>query len=397
MPPEPLLTRPFVACFVANLAQGISFNLFLHFPGFLKELGSGEVEIGWVTSSTALAAVLVRPWVGRSMDARGRRPLILAGGVLNVAVCALYPSVVGVGPWVLAIRVAHGLAEALMFSALFTFAADHVPASRRTEGLALFGVSGMLPISLGGLLGDALLARFDYTALFATAAGIAAVATLLSLPLRDAPRSGAGREPARSFRVVAVQRDLVPLWLIGTAFSLALASVFVFIKPFVLETGLGSVGLFFTSYTGVALVLRLFFAWLPDRVGPRRLLFPALGTLVVGFGLLAAARTPGDVLLAGACCGAGHGYTFPILFGMVVTRARDAERGAVLSIFTALFDAGVLVGGPFFGWVHGCELALGARGSDAFTGYVLVYATAAALLGAGALAYALLDRERGPG
>ena len=395
MPAEPLLTRPFVACFVANLAQGISFNLFLHFPGFLKELGSSEVEIGLVTSSTALAAVGVRPWVGRSMDARGRRPLILWGAALNVVVCALYLMIEGVGPWVLAIRVAHGLAEALMFSALFTYAADHVPVSRRTEGLALFGVSGMLPISLGGLLGDALLVRFDYAAIFAAATGFAVVAIFLSLPLHDAPRSPAGREPARSFRVVAVQCDLLPMWLVGTAFSLALAAVFVFIKPFVLETGLGTVGLFFTSYTGVALVLRLCFAWLPDRVGPKRLLFPALGTLVLGFLLLAWAQTPRDVLLAGACCGAGHGYTFPILFGMVVTRAREAERGAVLSIFTALFDAGVLVGGPFFGWVHGRELALGSGGT--LTGYVLVYTTAAGLLAAGALGYALLDRRRGPG
>lgn len=400
MPPDRLLTRPFVACFVANLAQGISFNLFVHFPGFLKRLGSSEVEIGLVTSSTALAAVLVRPWVGRGMDARGRRPLILAGGALNIVVCALYLTVSSVGVWVLAIRVAHGLAEALMFAALFTFAADQVPAGRRTEGLALFGVSGMLPISLGGLLGDALLARFDYAAIFAAALGFAVVALFLSLPLRDAPRSPAGSEPSRSFGTVAVQRDLLPMWLIGTAFSLALASVFVFIKPFVLETGLGSVGLFFTSYTGVALVLRLFFAWLPDRVGPRRVLFPALALLVLGFLLLAGAQTPRDVLLAGACCGAGHGYTFPILFGMVVTRAREAERGAVLSIFTALFDAGVLVGGPLFGWVHGRRLVLDAPalGLDAtLGGYVLVYATAALLLGVGSVAYALLDRGRSKG
>src|SRR3990172_6665076 len=339
MPPDRLLTRSFVACFVANLAQGISFNLFLHFPGFLKELGSSEVEIGLVTRVTALAAVAVRPWVGRSMDARGRRPLILAGGALNVVVCALYLTVSGVGPWVLAIRVAHGLAEALMFAALFPYAADHGPASRRTEGLALFGVSGMLPIALGGLLGDALLVRFDYAAIFAAALGFAVVALFLSLPLRDAPRSPAGHEPSRSFGAVAVQRDLLPLWLIGTAFSLALAAVFVFIKPFVLETGLGTVGLFFTSYTGVALVLRLFFAWLPDRVGPKRLLFPALGTLVIGFLLLAGAQTPRDLLLA---------------------------RGGL-----------------------GIEATL--------AGYVLVYATAAGILGAGAVAYALLDRRRARG
>jgi len=40
---------------------------------------------------------------------------------------------------------------------------------------------------------------------------------------------------------------------------------------------------------------------------------------------------------------------FPILSGMVVTRAREADRGSALAIFTALFDAGVLLGGPTLG------------------------------------------------
>jgi predicted MFS family arabinose efflux permease len=34
---------------------------------------------------------------------------------------------------------------------------------------------------------------------------------------------------------------------------------------------------------------------------------------------------------------------------MVVTRAPEADRGSALAIFTALFDAGVLVGGPTLG------------------------------------------------
>ena len=57
------------------------------------------------------------------------------------------------------------------------------------------------------------------------------------------------------------------------------------------------------------------------------------------------------MVLAGALVGVGHGFTFPILFGMLVTRARDADRGSALAIFTALFDLGVVVGGPLFGSV----------------------------------------------
>jgi MFS family permease len=392
MSSERLLSRPFVLCFFANLIQGISFNLFLHFPGYLKDLGAGEVQIGLISSIAFVASIAVRPWLGRTMDRRGRRPVVLVGTVANVAACALYLTVHDIGAWIYVIRVVHGLAEAMLFASLFTFAADLVPASRRTEGLALFGVSGMLPISLGGVLGDYLLAESTYAALFAVAAGFAVVALVLALPLHDLPRRSPEAEPSRTFREVVFQRDLVPLWLIGFVFSVALAGVFIFIKPFVMETGYGTVGLFFTSYTAVALALRVFFGWLPDRVGPKRLLFPALACLALGFVLLALADNAREVAGAGLLCGAGHGFTFPILFGMVVTRARDAERGAAMSIFTALFDAGALVGGPLFGLLHGLALPLG--GAAHATGYTLVYGVAAAIVAVGALAYALLDRGR---
>jgi MFS family permease len=382
MSEERLFTRPFVLCSVANLAQGLAFNLFLHFPGFLKQLGAGEVQIGFIFGLTAVASILARPPIGRSMDSRGRRPVILLGNALNVIVCCLYLTVGAVGPWVYAIRIAHGLAEAMLFTALFTYAADFVPAARRTQGLALFGVSGMLPISFGGVLGDVILARAAYDALFWTASGFAVLALALSLPLREAPRGASRDEPSRGFAASLRQRDLIPLWWIGMAFALALASVFTFTKTFAMETGLGSVGAFFTAYSAAAIFLRVFLGWLPDRVGPKRVLFPALLCIATGFLLLAGAETAGDVVLAGALCGVGHGFTFPILFGMVVTRAREAERGSAMAIFTALFDGGVLLGGPSFGLV----IRLG--------GYSAMFAAAALVVLVGTVVFAVWDRGR---
>jgi MFS family permease len=382
MSDERLFTRPFVLCSVANLAQGLAFNLFLHFPGFLKDLGAGEVQIGFIFGLTAIASILARPPIGRSMDSRGRRPVILFGGILNVIVCGLYLTVVAVGPWVYAIRICHGLAEAMLFTALFTYAADFVPAARRTQGLALFGVSGMLPISLGGVLGDLILARAEYAALFLTALGLAALSLALSLPLRERPRGEFHEEPSRGFAASLRERELIPLWWIGMVFALALASVFTFTKTFAMETGLSSVGAFFTAYSGAAIFLRVFLGWLPDRVGPKRVLFPALLCLVTGFLLLAGAERDGDVVLAGVLCGVGHGFTFPILFGMVVTRAREAERGSAMAIFTALFDGGVLLGGPSFG----LAIRLG--------GYSAMFAAAGLAVLVGTAVFAVWDRGR---
>lgn len=70
-----------------------------------------------------------------------------------------YLTVNSIGPWVYVIRIVHGVGLAALFSVFLTIVADVVPKSRRTEGIAILGVSGLLPLSLGGLLGDAVLAR----------------------------------------------------------------------------------------------------------------------------------------------------------------------------------------------------------------------------------------------
>ena len=147
MESDRLFTRAFVFCSLANLAQSWSFNLFLHVPGFLNQLGASEVMIGVLFGVTGVTAIAARPPIGRAMDTRGRRGVILTGQLVSVAAVGSYLTVDAIGPWIFAIRVLHGLGEGMLFTSLFTYGADCVPSSRRTQGLALFGVSGMLPIA----------------------------------------------------------------------------------------------------------------------------------------------------------------------------------------------------------------------------------------------------------
>lgn len=376
-----LLTRPFVLAWLANMAQGMAFTMFLHFPGFLQGLGADEVEIGLIVGLTAVASIAVRPTVGRAMDERGRRPVILFGNLVNVAVLALYLTVGQLGVWLYVVRIVHGFAEALLFTALFTYGADQVPATRRTEGIALFGISGMLPIALGGVLGDIVLARWDFDVFFVVVLGFGILSLLLSVPLPESRLTGRPGDRPRRFSASVTQRDLLPLWWITLVFSLALTAYFTFLKTFVVDTGIGSVGLFFSTYAATAIGLRLFAAWVPDRVGPKRVLYPALVSMVLGFVVLASASGSGAVAVAGILCGAGHGYAFPIVMGMVVSRAAGADRGSAMAIFTGLFDVGALLGGPAFGAVI------------RFASYSTMFLTAAGWMLIGGLAYAWWDRS----
>ena len=58
MPRPRLLTRAFVLCAAANLLQATAFNLFLHFPGYLNQLGADDLQIGVLFGLTAVAAIL---------------------------------------------------------------------------------------------------------------------------------------------------------------------------------------------------------------------------------------------------------------------------------------------------------------------------------------------------
>lgn len=380
---EPLLTRSFVVVSAAHFLYSLALHVYLHLPGYLGQLGATEVEIGALFGVSAAVAIASRPVLGRTIDLRGRRAVILAGGALDTAVCFLYLTVHALGPWLVVVRLLHGLSQAMLFASLFAFASDIVPASRRIEGIALFGISGMLPLALGGLLGDFILRHGAYEDLFLASGLLAGVALLLSLPLRDTPRR-ADRAPPRGITHAFAQRDLLPLWFIGLVFAMGLSATATFVKTFVLATGVGSVGLFFTAYALAAIVLRLFFGSIPERVGPKRALFPAMAALALGLAWMARAGASTDVAVAGVLCGLGHGYTFPILVGFVVARARPSEHGAVLAIFTAVFDAGMLVGAPLLGLT--IRLA----------GYPAMFGVASAVVVLGAVTFGAWDHARAP-
>ena len=112
------------------------------------------------------------------------------------------------------------------------------------------------------------------------------------------------------------------------------------------------------------------------------MLFPALGAVVVACCLLATATDARQVIVAGTFFGLGHGFAFPVLFGILVTRARDADRGSAMGIFTALFDAGAVVGGPLIG-----ALIMSA-------GFGAAFAAAAGIVAACMLVFGIWDGRR---
>lgn len=381
---EPLFTSAFVVLWFVGFFQEVSFAVMVHLPGYLTDLGAAEARIGLVYSVGAVVSLGLRPAMGRIIDQWGRRRVMLTGGLLLSASSAAYIPLSTFGPAVFVVRAVHASVEITLFTTLLAFTADIVPPSRRAQGLAIFGISGLLPIGLGSVLGDVVLGAGNFDQVFTIAAGLALVSWMLAWWLPAIAAVDPLRKRHRGFAGVARQRDLGPVWLITLAFALAMTIPLTYFRTFVDATGIGSVGLFFGVYATAAIVVRVVASRSVDRAGARRMIVPSVTAIVVQFFVLAAASSPAAIVVAGVLGGVGHGLIFPILSAMLANRASPEVRGTAFAIFSGLFDVVTLVGATLVGVL--IETA----------GYPTSFVSVAVVVAACAVAFVVWDRSPQP-
>lgn len=368
----------FPRIFTAALLQELSFALLIHLPGYLNDLGATEALIGILYSASAVISLVFRPVLGRILDLTHRRTVLLVTGAANVTVVLALMTTSEWGPYLWGLFLVQRTLQIALFTTMLTYGADSIPIANRTQGLAIFGLSGLFPIALGGYAGDVVIATIGFVGLFAISAGASAVSWLivLSLPRLPVP----GEQPRRSFWAALAQKNLLPLWFVTFLFSLGLESLFTFTRTYVSARQVGTAGLFFAVYGGAAAITRIFGGSRYDRVPHRPLLVVAIFFYGIGLVVMAVAQSVSMLVLAAATTGTAHGATFPILSSEVVNRARVSERGSALATFTSIFDIALLLGAPAVGFLI-----------EGFSYLVAYSATGIALIG-GAFIYAAWDR-----
>lgn len=377
-----MLTRfgpVFPRLFAAAIFQELSFALLIHLPGYLTDLGATEGVIGVLYSTSAVVSVLFRPWLGRILDLTHRRTVLLVTGVLNVSVVLALITTSAWGPYLWTLFLAQRTFQVALFTTMLTYGADSIPIERRTHGLAIFGLTGLIPIALAGYLGDVVIAIAEFTGLFWVAglAGLVSwliVWTLPTLPVR-------GQQPRRSFWKASVQRNLLPLWFASILFFIGVETLFTFTRTYVDVRQVGTAGLFFGIYGAAAAITRIVGGSHYDRFPHRRLLVGSVSFFGVGLLVMASAQSAVALAVAAFVMGTAHGTAFPLLSSEVVNRARVSERGSAMSIFTSIFDFALLLGAPAIGFLI-----------DGFS-YLVAFSVAGVALIVGALVYALWDRR----
>ncbi|MCA9564024.1 MAG: MFS transporter [Myxococcales bacterium] len=345
-----LVTRPFLLLLSGHLLQALGFSSMLLLPLYLNHLGASRKEIGAIMASAAIGGLLFRPAVAWALDAWGRRPTLIVGTLFICSGMGMVAFITGVGVYPYVQRGVFGIGQGALFSGYFAFAADIVPRERRTEGLALFGVSGLLPLAINPAVEQAHVAPENLRWLFPVVGAV----ILLSIPLLFMMPEAERHEKPGQVRLTDVgraigARPLWPVWIATVVFGCLVASFMAFSTVTGAARGIERPALLWLSYSGSAVLVRLVGGRLPDRLGTSNLVMPTIGLYVGASLLVASGWSTLSFLAAGALAGVGHGYCFPVLASQVVTRSPAHLRGTALTTYTAIWELSRLVLTPMFG------------------------------------------------
>jgi MFS family permease len=342
------IPRPFFIVALANFLFFLNFAFFFLLPLWVLDHGGGEEVAGRVVGVQGFAGLTVLPLVGWMLDRFGRRRIMISGTLVSAACAIAYVFVEEIGPALYVLRIIHGVAFTCAFTGAQTLAVLFAPMERRAEAIGWFGISTILTHAISPAVGEEIIRRWGFDAMFMLAAvlGTAAFALACTLPrppaLRLAPRD-TEIDPLLARRAVAA----ASIAMICYGFGFGATQTFV---PVMMERfSLGRVGAFFVAWSISAVVVRLLLGGASDRYGRRRVLVPAMATMSLALALLAMLRSFEGMVFIGVVFGLAQGLLYPTMNALVADWSRPGNIGRTQSLFSGSYSLGIASCSFFFG------------------------------------------------
>lgn len=348
---DKLWTRNFTLIGIANLLMAIAFYFLLPtLPLYLKEtLGATSSQVGLVLAFYTIAALLIRPFVGYAIDSIGRKFIYLLSFIIFSALFVGYIFAISIG-LMMVMRFLHGLTWGSLSTSGSTIAVDFIPASRRGEGISLFGLSMTIAMSIGPLIALIILGEMDYLWVFVIASSISITGLILALNIRF-PEYKPNHDN-RSFSVKRlIERSSIPLSLNVLVVTTTYGGILSFASLYGMEIGVANSGLFFLLLAVGIGVSRFFSGTIFDRVGPFRIVVIGMILLILGFPVLFLVPNSLGYHATAVIIGLGFGIIMPTFQAMVNNLVQPDRRGAANSTYFTSFDLGIGLGMVLTGFV----------------------------------------------
>ncbi len=348
--PERLWTLNFILICFSTFATYLAFHS-LHptLPIYIEKYGGTTQIAGFALASLTVAAIFSRPVAGWALDRYGRKYIFFAGLIIFLIPMVLFIRLVPVVTLII-LRFFQGLGWGIGNTAAGTVATDIVPLKRMGEGMGYFGLALSISMAFSPALALWLIEHHSFPVLFIVCTAFTVIALIFALFIQYPPVEKQLTRPKFVFmEKAALQPSLVILLII-----ISYVSLVTFLPLYVLEQGLKTAGLFFTSFALTTILSRPLSGIIVDRSGKRGYDFSVLaGALCIAVSMPIIARTTGwpHLLLGGMFFGLGYGFIQPTMLALSIRNLPPEKKGAANATFWTAVDIGAALGSLFWGFV----------------------------------------------
>lgn len=315
-------------------------------PLYLSEtFGATKDTIGIVLSGYTVAALIIRPFSGYVVDSFSRKKVLMiclgsffiffagyiaASTILMFAIC----------------RTLHGGPFGAVTVANSTCAIDVLPASRRNEGIGLYGLSNNFAMAIAPSVGIYLHDAFQsYMVLFWIALLVAFASVVIGYTIQLPEK-----EIIKNKQKLSLDRFfLTRAWLLAINIAM-FGFCWGVLSNYLAIYGKEELGI--TGGTGTYFAI-LSIGLFSSRIQGRKALSEGKLTLnaaegmclsLVGFIIFVAIHHPIAYYLSAALIGLGNGHLYPAFLNMFVNVARHDQRGTANSSILIGWDLGFGIG-----------------------------------------------------
>ncbi len=378
--------------YVSNIGLMATVSLLFRYADFIEHLGGTEKQLGLITGIGMFGAITARCFQGVAIDRYGAARVWHLSLMLLV-VCLLGHLSIGSlsTPWVYTLRIVYTVSLAGAFGSSITYVSLRAPPSRMGEMIGMLGSSGFIGMAIGPSIGDWLFAGVSPESLvnklflWATATATFSLVSAYAATYGEAVAVLSNGKATVSGLWKNV-RTFHPGWtlLVGFAMGVGIGMPGTFLSAFAAEREIANLVWFWLPYAVIAFVVRIFTRTLSDRWGTRPTILVGLACMSGSMLAYLVVSDGPSLIFPAALGGFAHAFLFPATVAEGNHSFPVEQRGLATNLILTMFDIGLLLGQPIFGWTVELSRASG------WDGYVVAFSSLATLLLVVAMVYVRL-------
>lgn len=362
---------------------GFSFTVFFSIfelipttPFRIRDLGAGTAASGLFVGCLTFSSAFSAPFTGAIADRIGRKRTLLVASTV-IGVLTLGYAMTSTYLVMLAIVIVHGVFWSALLSASAAHLTSLVPAGRRAEGLAYWGLSSVVATATAPPLAFWLMQRGGWTWVCLSCCMLNVLMAAIALTLHE---PAIGQRPLSS-RTGVLEWRVLALAVTLLLYTFGYGGITTFSAVYADAIGVAPKSIYLTTLGIVMLLTRPFSGRLADRLGYKVVLLPSLALIAIGLVILTLAESIAALMISASFFGLGFGTAYPVFVAYVMRDITEARRGAAFGAVLAAFDSGIGAGSIAVGWLI-----------QRF-GFSTAFATAAALSILALPYFVLIDRR----